>query len=213
MRTSSGSPMSSHTQRRLLQARSADYAAGAGTGEKVLRSLWIVACISGLVIGTACSESEWLASVDTPVSSTTLTVEPAPSTTSPPPAPLSKEQAAERYLAIVEPYNVALEALEQVVNGRQPVEALPTQAESVAVANDRHVQELKATAWPADVQPAVDELVAESEQAQIYWLQASQTREEVIAAAVSAGENDGGAAADAIRSLLGLADYDEDEYS
>ena len=180
-----------------------------------MRSLWIVACISGLVIGTACSESEWLRSVDTSASSTTLIVEPASSTTGPPPAPLSKEQAAERYLAIVEPYNVALEALEQVVNGGQPVEALRTQAESVVVANDRHVQELKATAWPADVQPAVDELVAESEQAQIYWLQASQaqTREAVIAAAVSAGEHDGGAAADAIRGLLGLGDYDEDDYS
>jgi len=180
-----------------------------------LRSLWIVACISGLVTWTACSESEWSPSVDTSASSTTLTVEPAPSTTGPPPAPLSKEQAAERYLAIVEPYNVALEALEQVVNGGQPVEALRTQAESVAVENDRHVQELKATAWPADVRPAVDELVAESEQAQIYWLQAAQaqTREAVIAAAVSASEHDGGAAADAIRSLLGLADYDEDDYS
>jgi hypothetical protein len=64
------------------------------------------------------------------------------------------------------------------------VEALRTQAASVAAANDTHVRELKATAWPADVQPAVDDLVAESEKAQIYWLQASQaqTREAVIAA-------------------------------
>jgi hypothetical protein len=95
------------------------------------------------------------------------------------------------------------------------VEALRTQAASVAAANDTHVRELKATAWPADVQPAVDDLVAESEKAQIYWLQASQaqTREAVIAAAVAAGEHDGGAAADAIRSLLGLGDYDEDDYS
>jgi hypothetical protein len=128
---------------------------------------------------------------------------------------LSKEQAAERYLAIVEPYNVALEALEQAVNGPQSVDALRTQAASVAAANDTHVQELKAAAWPADVQPAVDEPVAESEQAQTYWLQASEapTREAAIAAAVSAGEHDGGAAAQAIRSLLGLGDYDEVDYT
>ena len=167
------------------------------------------------VVGAACSDSDWLRSVDTSASSTTLTVERAPSTTSPAPALLSKEQAAERYLAIVEPYNVALEALEQAVNGPQSVDALRTQAASVAAANDTHVQELKAAAWPADVQPAVDELVAESEQAQTYWLQASEapTREAAIAAAVSAGEHDGGAAAQAIRSLLGLGDYDEVDYT
>ena len=83
------------------------------------------------------------------------------------------------------------------------------------LANDTHMQELQATAWPADVQPAVDELVAESEQAQTYWLQASQaqTRDALIAAAVSAGEHDGGVAADAIRSVLGLGEYNEDDYS
>jgi hypothetical protein len=180
----------------------------------VLRSLWIVACIAGLAVAAACSDSEWLRTVDTSVPSTTITVEPVPSTTSPPPA-LSKKQAAERYLAIVEPYNVALETLEQAVNGGQPVEALRRHAASVAETNDIHVQELKATAWPADVQPAVDELVAESEKAQIYWLQATQaqTRDALIAAAVSAGEHGGGAAADAIRNLLGLGAYDEDDYA
>ena len=180
-----------------------------------MRSLWIVACVAGLAIGTACSESAGSRAVDTSASSTTLTVERAPSTTSAPPAPLPNEQAAERYLAIVEPYDVALEALEQAVNGGQPVEALQTQAAAVVAANDTHMQELGATAWPADVQPAVDELVAESEQAQTYWLQASQaqTRDALIAAAVSAGEHDGGVAADAIRSVLGLGEYNEDDYS
>lgn len=180
-----------------------------------MRPFWIVASLAGLVIGAACSESAGSRAVDASASSTTLTVEPAPSTTSPPPAPLSKEQAAERYLEIVEPYNVALEALEQAVNGGQPVDSLQTQAEAVAAANDTHMQELQATPWPIDVQPAVDELVAESEQAQTYWLQASQaqTRDALIAAAVSAGEHDGGAAAGTIRSLLGLGGYNEDDYS
>jgi hypothetical protein len=180
-----------------------------------LRAFWIVASGAGLVVGAACSAGSGSDGVDTAAPSTSVTVEPAPSTTSPPPAPLSKDQAAERYLAIVEPYNVALEALEQAINGGQPVESLQTQAAAVAAANDTHVQELRATAWPTDVQPAVDDLVAASEQAQTYWLQGSQapTRDALIAAAVAAGEHDGGTAADTIRSLLGLDDYNEDDYS
>jgi hypothetical protein len=52
-------------------------------------------------------------------------------------------------------------------------------------------------------------------QAQTYWLEASQaqTLEALIEAAVSAAEHDGGAAVDVIRSMLGLGDYNEDDYS
>lgn len=132
-----------------------------------------------------------------------------------PPPPLSTEAAAERYLAIVEPYNVALEALEQGVNGGQAVETLQAQAAGVAAANDAHRLELEATVWPAEVQPAVDELVAASVQAQTYWAEASQapTRDALIAAVLAAGEHDGGEAAGTIRGLLGLGDYDEEDYS
>jgi hypothetical protein len=153
--------------------------------------------------------------VETTASSTPLTVEPTPSTTSPPPAPLSKGEAAERYLAIVEPYNLALEGLEQAINDGQPPAALRVQAEATAAANEAHMLELQTTAWPTDVQPAVGELLAESAQAQTFWLQAAeaQTRDAVIQAAVSAGEHDGSGAASTIRSLLGLDDYDEDDYS
>ncbi|HET6952378.1 MAG TPA: hypothetical protein VFI47_18505 [Acidimicrobiales bacterium] len=185
-----------------------------------MRSFWIVACAAGLIVGAACSagagsRADTSTSSDASKPSTTLTVQPPPATTAPPPAPLSTEQAAERYLAVVEPYNLALEAFEQAINGGQPVESLQTAAAAVASANETQVQELQATAWPADVQPAVDELVTESGQAQIYWLQASQapTRDALIAAAVSASEHDGGAAAGTIRTLLGLDDYAEDDYS
>jgi hypothetical protein len=128
---------------------------------------------------------------------------------------LSLEAAADRYLAIVEPYNLALEALEQGVNGGQAVETLQAQAAAVAAANDTHRLELEATVWPAEVQPSVDELVAASVQAQTYWLAASQaqTRDALIAAALSAGEHGGSAAAETIRSLLGLGDYTEEDYS
>jgi hypothetical protein len=182
-----------------------------------MRARWTTACLAGLVLGAACSGSAGTATSSGGSGSSTAPSAQAPVTTTSTttPAPLSHEQAAERYLAIVEPYNIALEALEQAVNGGQEVGALQAQAAAVATANATQIAELQATVWPADVQPAVDELVAESDTAQTYWLQASQaqTRDAVIAAAVSAGEHDGGAAVDTIRSLLGLGGYDEDDYS
>jgi hypothetical protein len=181
-----------------------------------MRARWTTACLAGLALGAACSGSAGTAtSSGGSGSSTAPSVQAPVTTTTTAPPPLSPEQAAERYLAIVEPYNIALEALEQAVNGGQEVGALQAQAAAVATANATHIAELQATVWPADVQPAVDELVAASETAQTYWLQASQaqTRDAVIAAAVSAGEHDGGTAADTIRSLLGLGGYDEDDYS
>jgi len=180
-----------------------------------MRARWTTACLAGLALGAACSGSAGTATSSVGSGSSTAPSVQAPVATTTTPPPLSHERAAERYLAIVEPYNIALEALEQAVNGGQEVGALQAQAAAVATANATHIAELRATAWPADVQPPVDELVAASETAQTYWLQASQaqTRDAVIAAAVSAGEHDGGTAADTIRGLLGLGGYDEDDYS
>jgi hypothetical protein len=180
-----------------------------------MRARWTTACLAGLALGAACSGSGGTAASSGGSGSSTAPPAQAPVTTTTTPPPLSHEQAAERYLAIVEPYNTALEALEQSVNGGQEVGALQAQAAAVATANSTHIAELQATVWPADVQPAVDELVAASGTAQTYWLQASQaqTRDAVIAATVSAAEYDGGTAADTIRSLLGLGAYDEDDYS
>jgi hypothetical protein len=188
-----------------------------------MRMLCVAASAVGLIVGAACSDgaesrttsaSSTSVGVDAGQSSTTVTTA-APTTTAPPPAPLSREDAAARYLAIVEPYNVALEALEQGVNGGQPVETLRAQAAAVAAANETHMQQLQATLWPADVQPAVDALVAASQQAQAFWLQAAEapTHEALIAAVVSAGEHDGGTPASTIRNALGLGEYDEDAYS
>lgn len=180
-----------------------------------MRARWTTACLAGLALGAACSGSADTAASSGGSGSSTAPSAQAPVTTTTTPPPLSHEQAAERYLAIVEPYNIALEALEQAVNGGQEVGALQAQAAAVAAANATQIAELQAAAWPADVQPAVDDLVAASDTAQAYWLQASQaqTRDAVIAAAVSAGDHDGGTAVDTIRSLLGLGGYDEDDYS
>jgi hypothetical protein len=181
-----------------------------------MRALCVATCLVGLMVGAACtadggsSEAEGATSATTAASSTTL---PPPTTTTTAPVPLTTEQAAARYLAIVEPYNIALEALELGINDGQAVDALRVQAAAVATANDTHVRELQTTSWPTAVQPSVDALVAASQQAQAYWLQGAEapTRDALIAAVLSAGEHDGGEAATTIRNLLGLGEYDEDD--
>lgn len=138
----------------------------------------------------------------------------APTTTTTPP-PLSLEDSAARYLVIVEPYDLALEGLEQAVNNGEPVETLRARADATATANATHVEELRSTRWPADVQPAVDQLIVDAEAAQPFWQEAAQatTLQAVIDAAVAAGEHDGGEAAGIIRSRLHLDEYDEDDYN
>lgn len=129
-------------------------------------------------------------------------------------AVLSTEQAAARYLAIVEPYNRALERLEQAVNAGQPLSTLNALAAETATANERHLRELESTRWPPEVDAAVARLVDDSKQAQRYWhrAQRADTRQQLIDAVISAAEHDGGQAAATIRELLGLDDYDEGTY-
>lgn len=135
--------------------------------------------------------------------------------TSTTPATLSLEQAARRYLKIVRPYNEALEDLEQAVNSGRSLDTLTALADAIAGANEAQVEQLKVTAWPADVVKPVDELVAESEQAQRFWERAARasTRDALIEAVLAAGKHDGTAAASAIRELLNLEAYDEGDYS
>jgi hypothetical protein len=102
-----------------------------------------------------------------PAAPTVPTASPTP--TSSTAAPLSKQQAAKRYLAIVKPYNLALERLEQAINRGQPVAMVRTLAGQVAVANQAHMRDLRATVWPVEVRALVRELVAESARAQAYW--------------------------------------------
>jgi hypothetical protein len=136
---------------------------------------------------------------------------PTPSTA----APLSKEQAAKRYLAIVKPYNLALERLEQAINRGQPVAMERTLAGQVAAANQAHMRALRATVWPGEVRAPVRELLAESARAQAYWRQAAQaaTRGALIRAVLKAAQHDGSDAARDIRRRLDLAAYDERAYS
>lgn len=151
----------------------------------------------------------------TPSTTSTPTTSAPTTTTTSAPVPLSKEQAAQRYLAIVEPYNVALEQLEQAINEGQPVATLRDRAAATAAALEAENKELQAVVWPTDVQPFVDELVAESTQALTHWREAAEapTRDAVIQAVLATDEHDGTEAAANIRRLLNLDAYNEDTYS
>src|SRR6266542_4072341 len=97
----------------------------------------------------------------------------APPSTAARPQALSRAQAAKRYLAIVKPYNVALERLEQAFNAGRPLDALRALSRAVATANDTQMDELRATLWPTALRQPMRRLVAESAVAQRYWLQAT----------------------------------------
>jgi len=131
------------------------------------------------------------------------------------PQPLSRAQAAKRYLAIVKPYNVALERLEQAFNAGRPLDALRMLSRAVATANDTQMNKLRATLWPTAVRQPMRTLLAESAVAQRYWLQAVEagTRDELAGSLVTASRHDGSDAAGQIRRALGLGAYDEADYS
>src|SRR5690606_28006699 len=173
-----------------------------------------IRCAAGavvLAIVVGCSDEARSGTANTSLGGTPSSEEAAPGTREGPSVGLSRERAAERYLAIVEPYNVALEGLEQALDEGLPLDIVRARAEATADANDAHIRDLRAAEWPADVQPHIDELVAESELAQPWWRRAAQapTRDELVAAVLAAGDHDGSAPARTIRRLLGLEEYDE----
>lgn len=180
-----------------------------------MRPFRIAAGVVVLAVAMGCSEQARTGTGVASSGDTTTSTRGTAADTTEAPAPLSREQAAERYLAIVEPYNVAYEALEASINEGLPLETVRARVEATAAANEAHIQELRATAWPVDVQPHVDELIAESELAQPSWREAARatTPEALIDAVLAALEHDGNTPASTIRRLLGLEEYDEADYT
>ncbi|MFG1710576.1 hypothetical protein ACFLIM_46160 [Nonomuraea sp. M3C6] len=129
--------------------------------------------------------------------------------------PLTVEQAARRYLGIVRPYNIAIERLEQAINGGQPVAALRRRAAQVATANRTQIRHLTDTAWPKALRGPVAQLKDESLKAQRHWLLAARARARsaLIQDVLNAARYDGKPAVGKIRSLLHLGRYDENDYS
>ncbi|WP_020579886.1 hypothetical protein [Actinopolymorpha alba] len=153
-------------------------------------------------------------SVTAKPSTSTPAATPSP-TAKPSATPLSKEQARERYLQIVAPYNRSLERLEQAFNTGKPVSKLRVLAASVEESNATQIRALRSTRWPANLRAPIGDLIAESNAAQKYWRRAAaaRTRQELGQAAVAASRHDGSVPAGKVRKLLGLDDYDENDYS
>lgn len=165
--------------------------------------------LGALVVLCAVGGCSTASTGEAPVVATTTTTSAVPV-----PVPLAADEAARRYLDIVKPYNQALERLEQGINEGRPIAEVQALADATAKANQAHVAELRAVAWPADVVPAMTALVAESELAQPHWDRAAlaPTREAVIEAVKAAIPGGGSEAATTIRALLSLDEYDERDY-
>jgi hypothetical protein len=178
-----------------------------------VRGSLAAAAVAALLAVTGCAGVPGKGIADTVPTATTASSAHSTSTLSTP-APLSQEQAARRYLAIVKPYNIALERLEQAINTGRPMATVRTLAAEVASANAAHMRELRATLWPMDVRAPVRELLAESAQAQVHWRRAAQatTRSGLVQAVLQAVEHDGTQAAGRIRRRLDLSEYDERDY-
>ena len=177
-----------------------------------MRLILVTATALAALAGCSSATTATTAATGTPVVGSTPTTSAA--ATPPTPAPLSKPDAARRYLDIVRPYNVALEALETAINSGQPVATLRARADELAAANDTQIKQLQATVWPIEVRAPMAELIAESGKAQPLFLKAAQakTRSQVVQAVVDFGKHQGKAPAKAIRELLELAKYDERDY-
>ncbi|WP_460889561.1 hypothetical protein [Promicromonospora xylanilytica] len=130
-------------------------------------------------------------------------------------ARLGPEEAAVRYLEIVRPYNEALEALETAINTGQPVEVQQERATATLTALRAEIKELRDARWPTDVEPHVLALADAGDEAVPSWEAAiaATTSENMVATVLAALEHDDQGAADAIRRLLALDQYDESDYS
>lgn len=129
-------------------------------------------------------------------------------------ARLGAEEAAVRYLEIVRPYNETLEALETAINTGQPLDVQREQAAATLTALRAEIKALRAARWPAKVEPHALSLADAGERAVPSWeaATAATTSENMVTAVLAALEHDDQAAADAIRRLLSLDQYDEGDY-
>jgi hypothetical protein len=127
------------------------------------------------------------------------------------PAALTPAEAKSRYVAIVAPYNTALEELEDAVNAGKPWRTVRTLAADVARTNAAHAVELRETVWPAEVRAPMGALLEENDVALRHWRRAGEAADadalmrEIRAAAAHSGAREAGR----VRTALGLPAYRE----
>lgn len=137
---------------------------------------------------------------------------PSAASAAPSPTDLTPEEAGERYLEMVRPYNTVLEQLETAINEGRPLDEQAGLAAATAGALRAEIEGLRATTWPADVQPHAVALADAAEQAVPLWEEASRaTTQDALVAAVQAATAPGEDEAAKIRELLALGAYDESD--
>ncbi|MGC1209774.1 MAG: hypothetical protein WA890_00690 [Micromonospora sp.] len=126
-------------------------------------------------------------------------------------APLTVKEAKGRYLAIVAPYNTALEELEEALKAGKPWRTVRTLARRVATTNAVHADELRSTAWPAAAQAPIAALLKENDLALPHWKRAGEatSAEALMREIRAAAAHDGGTQANEVRASLGLPVYKE----
>jgi TolA-binding protein len=176
----------------------------------MMRRLITTSLLLLLVSGCA-STADGAAEPAAPTAQTSAPASAAPSK----PARLGTEEAAVLYLEAVRPYNEALEELETAINTGQPVEVQQERAAATLTALGAEIKALRAARWPAEVEPHALRLADAGEHAVPSWeaAAAATTSEAMVTAVMGALEHDDQAAADAIRRLLSLDQYDEGDYS
>ncbi|WP_262281639.1 hypothetical protein [Micromonospora sp. MA102] len=125
------------------------------------------------------------------------------------PAPLTAKEAKGRYLAVVAPYNTALEELEAALKAGRPWRTVRGLAGTVASTNAAHAEQLRTTVWPAKAQAPIAALLKENEVALRHWQLAAKAGSAAVLMREirAAAAHDGGAQADKVRVALGLPLY------
>ncbi|MDR7385076.1 hypothetical protein [Promicromonospora iranensis] len=174
-----------------------------------------------LLLASGCASTSDSASPAVPTAQASGPTSAAPRTSEPASAApseaarLGAKEAAAQYLEAVRPYNEALEELETAINTGQPVEIQRERAAATLTALRAEIKTLRGARWPAKVEPHALSLADAGEGAVPSWkaATAATTAEDMVTAVLAALEHDDQAAADAIRRLLSLDQYDEGDYS
>ncbi|MBQ0895930.1 hypothetical protein KBX37_23010 [Micromonospora sp. U56] len=127
------------------------------------------------------------------------------------PALLGRAEAQQRYLRIVQPYNVALEKLEDATKAGKPWRTVRELAAEVATKNAAHAVGLRETSWPVTARAPMAALLAENDVALEHWRRAGRATgpEELMREIRAAAAHSGSREATAVRSALGLPAYRE----
>lgn len=133
------------------------------------------------------------------------TAQPTPTAPTPTPAPITAEAAGEQYLALVEPYNAAINAVALAVEA-DDMAALRAASGEYAAAARTFADGLVAAEWPPEAQPLVDRMVGELAQRIPPAISLAQTGTDEETRIALATLPDVASSSQELRIILGLDD-------